>query len=488
MLYHNVRVMGSHLMFIDAMGIGILSAAGLWFSKGQSPFVVGDPVLGARLIFCLSITAAFMIIGNRMQAYHARRTERITDELVTLGEISLYAAAIAALATEALAAGLTSSDYLIVLGIDIVGLLALRIIMRAVIRKLRSSGKDYRVWLIIGNNNRAETLATSIRENPHFGIRLAEVVDLPDKHRTDLTDEEQCASSTPNLTCNKPDRMHRVLHDVYELRVLLEEKVIDEVVVTLPVRSYYDEVEEIVRICREAGISVKLPPDTFGRNDHDSRVVLTGGTPMVTHFTGPSNQAQLAIKRIIDLLGANVGLVLLSPLFLIVAIAIKLDSSGPVFFRSTRIGLHGREFSMIKFRSMIDGAPKLQAALRDQNETDGVAFKIKDDPRITKVGRFLRQYHLDELPQLWNVLTGDMSLVGPRPLPPKEACGTEWWQRRRLSMPPGLTCFWQVQGDHNMPFHQWAQLDLKYIDDWSIWVDIKLIASTVFVMTRRQGW
>jgi lipopolysaccharide/colanic/teichoic acid biosynthesis glycosyltransferase len=181
-------------------------------------------------------------------------------------------------------------------------------------------------------------------------------------------------------------------------------------------------------------------------------------------------------------------LIVLSPLLALIALAVRLTSPGPVLFRQIRLGLHGRPFRILKFRSMVQDAEKVKAQLLHRTVTDGIAFKMSDDPRITPVGRILRRFHLDELPQLWNVLVGDMSLVGPRPLPPLEAKGNEWWHRRRLSVPPGLTCFWQVRGDHRMPFRQWAELDLAYIDGWSVWLDLKLIASTVSAVVRGKGW
>jgi lipopolysaccharide/colanic/teichoic acid biosynthesis glycosyltransferase len=193
-------------------------------------------------------------------------------------------------------------------------------------------------------------------------------------------------------------------------------------------------------------------------------------------------------KRAIDVIGAAVGLVLLSPVFLITAIAVKLSSPGPVFFIQKRVGLHGRIFRMIKFRSMVKDADRRQSDLVSLKETEGIAFKIKADPRITRVGQVLRRFHLDELPQFWSVLVGDMSLVGPRPLPPEEANRKEWWQRRRLSVPPGLTCSWQVAGDHHLPFSRWMQLDLDYIDGWSVWLDLKIIASTFGTVARGKGW
>ena len=159
-----------------------------------------------------------------------------------------------------------------------------------------------------------------------------------------------------------------------------------------------------------------------------------------------------------------------------------------MLFRQTRVGLHGRHFEMIKFRTMAKDALAQRNDLAYRNERDGTAFKIRNDARITPVGKRLRKYHADELPQLWNVLVGDMSLVGPRPLPVAEAHGNEWWQRRRLTMPPGLTCLWQLEDDPKMPFLEWMRLDMAYIDRWSIWLDVKVIIRTFATVMRGNGW
>jgi exopolysaccharide biosynthesis polyprenyl glycosylphosphotransferase len=276
--------------------------------------------------------------------------------------------------------------------------------------------------------------------------------------------------------------------DVEAIRGIVASQILDEVVVMLPLRTRYDEVHRILEICVEAGICVKLPPNHFETTIVKTEVSRLGSLPMVTHFTGPSNHLQLVAKRVTDVFGALFGLVLLSPLLLAIAASIRLSSPGPILFRHTRVGLSGRRFRMLKFRTMVQNAPSLRRDLVRLNETDGAAFKIEDDPRITPVGRILRRHHLDELPQLWNVLVGDMSLVGPRPLPPREASGSEWWQRRRLSMPPGLTCLWQVEGDHRIPFRRWMEMDLDYIDRWSFWLDLRLIAATFGTLRRGTGW
>lgn len=188
------------------------------------------------------------------------------------------------------------------------------------------------------------------------------------------------------------------------------------------------------------------------------------------------------IKRLIDVVCSFLGVLVLSPLFIIIAIIIKTTSKGPVFFSQKRVGRNGKEFNMYKFRSMVVNAEELKEKLAAQNEMSGPMFKMKDDPRVTKVGKFIRKTSIDELPQLWNVLKGDMSLVGPRPSLPKEVAQFDEWMYRRLEVKPGLTCYWQVSGRNNIDFEDWMKLDVKYVEERNPWIDIKLIFKTVFVL------
>lgn len=187
-------------------------------------------------------------------------------------------------------------------------------------------------------------------------------------------------------------------------------------------------------------------------------------------------------KRVLDVIASFLGLVILSPILLIVAILIKLESKGPAIFAQSRIGLSGKEFKMYKFRSMVQNAEELKEKLAKQNEMSGPMFKIKNDPRVTKVGKFIRKTSIDELPQLLNILKGDMTLVGPRPSLPREVEKFESWMLKRLEVKPGLTCYWQVSGRNNIDFYEWMKLDLKYVNDMSFWIDIKLIFKTVAVL------
>jgi exopolysaccharide biosynthesis polyprenyl glycosylphosphotransferase len=208
---------------------------------------------------------------------------------------------------------------------------------------------------------------------------------------------------------------------------------------------------------------------------------------VVSLLTGPRSTLALAAKRLIDIVGGAIGLVVLSPLLLGIAVSILLTDGRPVIYRQERVGLHGRRFMVVKFRSMVKDADALLDGLRDQNEIKGQAFKMTADPRITRVGRFLRKSSLDELPQLWNVLRGEMSLVGPRPPLPSEVEGYDVWHRRRLSMKPGMTGLWQIEGRHEPEFDQWVEKDLEYIDRWSPWLDIQIILRTIPAMLRTEG-
>lgn len=195
-----------------------------------------------------------------------------------------------------------------------------------------------------------------------------------------------------------------------------------------------------------------------------------------------TSKIYLFIKRIIDIVGSLIGLILLSPLLVIVGVLIKVESKGPIIFSQDRIGKNGKTFRMYKLRSMVANAEELKGTLMKENEMSGPMFKIKDDPRITKIGRFIRKTSIDELPQLFNVLKGDMSLVGPRPSLPNEVLEFEPWMNKRLMVKPGLTCYWQVMGRNNIDFQQWMLLDIKYVETRSIIVDIKLIIKTFFVL------
>jgi exopolysaccharide biosynthesis polyprenyl glycosylphosphotransferase len=253
-------------------------------------------------------------------------------------------------------------------------------------------------------------------------------------------------------------------------------------------QTSFAEVEKAILTCEIEGVEAWLVADFVRTSIARATIDVFQSKPLLIFRSTPDISWQLVTKRLIDIVGATLGLLLLGPLVMLpVAIAIKVTSPGTILFRQLRSGLRGRLFTMYKFRSMVTDAEMLRAELDAFNEVSGPVFKIANDPRITPVGRFIRRTSLDEFPQLWNVLIGDMSLVGPRPPIPSEVEKYDPWHRRRLSMKPGLTCLWQISGRSNVAFDQWMKLDLEYIDNWSLWLDIKIILKTIPVVLSGLG-
>lgn len=279
----------------------------------------------------------------------------------------------------------------------------------------------------------------------------------------------------------------RVLGTAAELEVVLRTTPVAEVYLATTSLEHAREVQGAIRVCERFGIPFALPAYMFRLSRArpvDGRSVADG----YLHYQAVDcKPTQMALKRVFDIVTSAVALWLLLPLLLLTALAIKLTSKGPLLFRQTRVGLHGRPFRMLKFRTMVVDAEARKASLAALNEVDGPVFKITNDPRVTRVGRFLRKFSIDELPQLVNVVRGDMSIVGPRPPLPNEVAKYEGWQRRRLSVRPGLTCIWQVSGRNTLSFQQWMYLDMQYIDTWSFVKDLELILKTVPVVLTGKG-
>ena len=284
------------------------------------------------------------------------------------------------------------------------------------------------------------------------------------------------------------ERLHaELLGTSDDLEELLKKHVLTEVYIAGNLDSHRAEMQAAIRVLERFGIPFALPASGFrfgrARPEHE-RAVADG---YIHYLSVRSKPIQMLVKRAFDTAASFLALTLLSPLLLVVGILIKLTSRGPIFFRQQRVGLHGRPFHMLKFRSMVANAEDLKARLAALNEQGGPVFKIRSDPRITTVGRFIRKYSIDELPQLLNVLRGEMSIVGPRPPIPSEVSKYEAWQRRRLSVRPGLTCVWQVSGRNEISFEEWMYLDMQYIDHWSLAQDFQLILKTVPVVFTGRG-
>lgn len=342
---------------------------------------------------------------------------------------------------------------------------------RLVLGYIHLCGRNLRYMLILGTNPRAAEFARRLVANRNSGYRLLGFVD---DEWAGITEFDKTG--------------FQVVSDYAGLADFLRRNVVDEVAIYLPIGSFYFHYQEVVNLCEQHGVVVRFHADVFRLKTARWRVEVIDGDHHIATYTETSEGRGRTAKRVIDVTVAALLCLLLLPLLLCVAIAIKLSSSGPIFFLQDRIGLNKRRFKIFKFRTMVPNAEKLMGDLERQNEVSGPVFKMKNDPRVIPIGKWLRRTSIDELPQLLNVLKGDMSLVGPRPLPVRDYEGfNEDWQRRRFSIKPGITCLWQVNGRSGINFDQWMLLDLQYLDEWSLWLDLKILAKTVPAVLKGAG-
>ena len=338
-----------------------------------------------------------------------------------------------------------------------------RVVLRGVLAAMRRHGRLTRFMLVAGSGPAAQEFADRVEQHDDLGLRVI----------GHLRSDEDFEPTRPVL--GKLDEIEDVLH----------ERVVDEVAICLPVASW-DFVEPVTQLCASEGKIVRIPEDG-GPAIHGGYSEVFDGSTLTSLVHGPDRALALALKRLIDILLAAVGLVVAAPLIGLIVLYTARREGRPVMYRQRRVGLHGREFELIKFRTMVPDADLLKDELALYNEIRGRAFKMTDDPRLTPSGRWLRRTSLDELPQLWNVLRGEMSLVGPRPPLPEEVSGYDVWHRRRLSMKPGITGLWQVSARHDPDFDRWVERDLEYIDRWSLWLDVKIMARTVPAIVSSTG-
>jgi len=342
-----------------------------------------------------------------------------------------------------------------------------RLAIRFVQRKVRRLGYNYRNLLVVGTSPLSSELIELIRANEVWGLRVVGMIRFPN---------EPAPKNAPAP----------ILGDLRDIDKIVDQEVIDDVVLMGPFERISD-LDEALRACEEVGVNIHIRADFLSRVISTMQLEDFHGQPFLTYAATPGSLLPLAIKRGMDIVIALAGLIGFSWLFALIAVAVRRSSPGPILFRQTRCGLNGRRFTMLKFRSMYADAEQRREEVMALNEMSGPVFKASNDPRITPVGRFLRRFSLDELPQLWNVLVGHMSLVGPRPPLPEEIEKYQRWQRRRLSMRPGLTCLWQVSGRNEIDFDEWMKLDLEYIDNWSLWLDVKILLKTIPAVLLGRG-
>ncbi len=337
-----------------------------------------------------------------------------------------------------------------------------------ILEKAHAQGYNQENLLIVGTGPRAREFIQIVKENSKWGLHIVGLID--DEHGL----------------YGKEFEGYRVLGRIQDIGFIVNRIVVDRVIFVVP-RLWLHRIENAILECEKAGVPTSVSMDLFNLHISRARQTDFSGFPLLEFDTFYAKEWQLFVKRVIDVFISLGAILFFSPLMLIVGLAIRLTSKGPVYFKQTRVGLQGRRFTLYKFRSMIVDAEKAREKLLQENEMDGPVFKIKRDPRITPIGQFLRKTSIDELPQFFNVLRGDMSNVGPRPPLVHEVQEYEVWQRRRLSLKPGITCIWQVSGRNKIGFDQWMKMDLDYIDNWSLGMDFQILIRTFFVVLVGYG-
>ncbi len=360
------------------------------------------------------------------------------------------------------------SFIIIFAGVNLLFLVLEKTAMCYLTNELRKRGYHKKPVIIVGIEEKAKKFIDSVKDDP--GEELEIVGFISEK-----------GTNTGNRIYGA-----NILGDFRNLKEVLHRYPIDEVIFALSKENL--EIGEMLRLCEEEGVTTSIITDFPVSAKTSVQLRMAHNLPLLTLSRVPYSPWQLFLKRITDIVISALALTILSPLFLIIAALVKFTSAGPVFYQWRVVGFNKRPFKSWKFRTMLENADELKAKLWGKNEMMGPVFKIRDDPRITRVGRTLRRFTLDELPQLYSVLRGDMSLVGPRPPLIGEVNRFESWQRRKLSLRPGLTCLWQVSGRNEIrDFDDWAKLDLKYIDNWSLWLDLKIFFKTVYVVLSGSG-
>ena len=432
----------------------------VWVSAGLDPFV-------AAAGYGLALVSALWLQG----LYRLRTRLSIRREVIDV-LVSILLLAVVVFTTLYLLKLPNVSRLFLLLLFSFQAVLTLisRASIRALFRRLRARGYNARFMLVVGANRAAKAFADSVEGHVELGLRPIGYLAAP---------------HDPSLSATR-DLRRPVLGTVDEIQEVLHGTVVDEVAICLNLEDW-SLVEPITRLCEDEGRVVRIPLSETTVIIPGGRIEDFHGMSILSLVYGPDRIIGIAVKRLLDIVIAAASLIVFSPLLLLLGALVWLQDGRPILFRQERVGLHGRPFRVVKFRTMVPDAEARLIELEAANEVQGHAFKITDDPRLSRSGRWLRRTSLDELPQLWNVLRGEMSVVGPRPPLPREVIGYDIWHRRRLSMKPGITGLWQVAARRDPDFDRWVRLDLDYIDHWSLWLDLKIVARTIPAMLAGEG-
>jgi len=412
----------------------------------------------------------WIAIFNRLGAYSYQRFTSLWKELTIVVKTTLIGVCVIFAAHYFFRFGYIPRTYILAFAFVNFLFLALeKTTLFYVAKELRRRGINRKSVLLIGNGDKTREFIEVVKKNIGWGLDVVGIVKM----------------ASENLTCGTSGI--KILGDYEDIERLLHTHIIDEIIVCVPI-DQFGQIRKIIECCEREGVQIRIYSDFFGKLLKKVRVDNAYGMSIVSLMTTTDDELRQYIKRLMDIAVSSVMLIVLTPLLLIIAILIKATSKGPVFFQWNVVGMNKKPFKSWKFRTMVLKADQMKTDLLHRNEMDGPVFKIKNDPRVTKIGKIFRKFSLDELPQLWSVFKGDMSLVGPRPAGPHELARYESWHRRKLSVKPGLTCLWQVKGRNKISsFDEWVRLDLEYIENWSLGLDLKILLKTILAVLRGSG-
>ncbi len=439
------------------------------------PLLLTEPVLVTDFILLLAFALCWLKIFDIFGLYRSRRLITWKAEVKDIVNATSLSALVLFILSMVLNFQLLPPQVVFIFwAYSTSATILARLALRYSLNRLRARGVNLHNLLIVGTNPRALSFAQNIESRLELGYNIIGFVD------DTWSGTEKFLESGYPLVAN-----------FASLPSFLRNNVVNEVVIDLPIDSLREQIFRIIGQCVEQGIVVRCLSDSYQflrKIQARAKLDLFENSILVTVETGAMMGWSVWAKRIFDYMVSWLLVVVLSPVVVLIALAIKITSPGPAFFIQERVGLQKRRFRMLKFRTMYKNSEQKQEELEALNEASGPVFKLRDDPRVTPVGHFLRRTSLDEIPQLFNVLNGDMSLVGPRPLPVRDYQGfSQDWHRRRFSVRPGITCLWQAEGRSNLPFETWMSLDMKYIDEWSFWLDMKILAQTVIAVLSKTG-
>jgi exopolysaccharide biosynthesis polyprenyl glycosylphosphotransferase len=419
------------------------------------------------LVYLLIFLPAWFLLLAATQRYRDVLKRPLSWQMARLFNFFLLSGGLVGLVAYTLKLEISRPIFFIFFGLMVVFLPLNRILLQLVLRSRNFNEHNQIRILIVGTDERARQVGAVLEKSRKYGYHVVGYVE-------------------PDRTSQKSGL--KTICSIDELSELIQEEApADEVIFTGNLKSEWHEYGNILRLCEEVGIRTRIAADLIPGSASTVSLETLGNLPLITFVTTPEQGPSLVIKRIMDFFIASITLIVCSPLMLLVAFFIKFTSPGHVFYRQIRCGLNGRRFALTKFRTMVDGAEDKLWEIRHLNEMDGPVFKMRDDPRVTPLGRFLRKTSIDELPQLWNVIKGEMSIVGPRAPLIEEVRHYSLAQKRRLSVKPGITCLWQVSGRSEISFERWMAMDLEYIDNWSLWLDLQILMRTIPAVFSGRG-